>query len=52
VSGISYHGETSATLAPASWIPVPNSGLAPAHEYRLPLTGHRGFLRIRVSEAP
>jgi len=50
VSGITYHGESNTTLQSGSWAPVTNTGTSPVHEYRLPISGQRGFIRIGISE--
>jgi len=49
-SGITCCGEASTTLQSGSWAPVTNTGTSPVHEYRLPISGHRGFIRIGISE--
>lgn len=49
VTGVSYIGEQSTTLAEGSWTPLPNTGTATAHEYCTPATAPRTFLRVRVT---
>ena len=50
VSGIAYGAETSETMAPGDWDPVPNTGTAPVFEFQIPLGAKpKGFLRLTVT---
>jgi surface-anchored protein len=50
VSGVSYLGQYSTTLAPNSWLSLPNTTAPPLHTYRLPSSiGQQIFMRIQVT---
>ena len=50
ISGLSYIGEYSTTLAPTAWLPLPNTSIPPLHTYRVPRsTGQQIFMRIKVT---
>ena len=49
VSGVTYGAEWSTTLAPVSWVSIPNTGTAPQYTFSLPLSGNtRVFVRLRL----
>ena len=48
VSGLTYGAEWSATLG-NDWQPVTDTGIAPVHNFRVPLDGPKKFLRLRVT---
>ena len=51
VSDITYRAESSETLAPGSWQPVPNTGTAPQIEFRISMdTPANRFMRLIVSD--
>ncbi len=50
VSGVTYVAEWSATLAPGSWVSIPNTGTAPQHTFSVPLSGNsQVFVRLKVT---
>ena len=50
VSGITYRAEWSATLATASWIPVPDTGTGMTHTFTIPIGSNtRMFMRFVVT---
>jgi hypothetical protein len=50
VSGLVYGAEWSATLQPGSWRELPDVGITPLHEFRLPTgTTPKIFLRLKVT---
>ncbi|MBK8040380.1 MAG: hypothetical protein IPK22_25095 [Verrucomicrobiaceae bacterium] len=49
VSGVTYGAEWSTTLAPGSWVSIPNTGTAPQYTFSVPLSGNtRVFVRLKV----
>ena len=53
ITGVTYGAEWSATLAGASWVPVPDTGVLPEHVFRVPIVGGtRGFMRVVVTRTP
>ncbi|MCB1130299.1 MAG: hypothetical protein KDN05_04165 [Verrucomicrobiae bacterium] len=50
IKGLTYGAEWSDSLAPGSWLPLPNSVIPPEHLFHLP-AGHRPstFVRLKVS---
>ena len=49
VGGITYSAESSATLLPGSWSPIPDTGILPQHVFSLPLGGPKNFMRLKVT---
>jgi len=50
VSGVSYGAEWSATLAPGSWVSIPNTSTPPQHTFSVPLSGNsKVFVRLKVT---
>jgi fibronectin type 3 domain-containing protein len=49
VSGISYGADWSATLAPGSWLPLPDLGSGTRHVFEAPSNESRVFMRIVVT---
>jgi uncharacterized delta-60 repeat protein len=50
VSGITYGAEWSTTLLPGSWTAIPDTGIAPQHDFSLPTTGQpRMYIRLVVT---
>jgi hypothetical protein len=50
ISGVTYGAEASSSLQADSWQPVTDSGVAPEHIFRVPLTGDsKVFLRLTVT---
>lgn len=50
VSGVTYGAEWSTTLAPGSWVSIPNTGTAPQYTYSVPLSGNsQVFVRLKVA---
>lgn len=50
VSGVVYEAEWSTSLAPTSWLPVPDTGVPPLHVFTVPAMGNtQVFMRFKVS---
>jgi len=50
VSGVVYEAEWSTSLAPTSWLPVPDTGVPPQHVFTVPAMGNtQVFMRFKVS---
>ena len=49
VSGITYVGEYSTSLAAGSWTPAENVGTPPAYTFLAPAVAQRLYLRVRVT---
>ena len=49
VSGITYVGEYSTSLAAGSWTPAENVSTPPAYTFLAPATTQRLYLRVRVT---
>lgn len=50
VSGVTYGAEWSTTLAPGSWVSIPNTGTAPQYTFSVPLSGNsQVFVRLKVT---
>ena len=50
VSGVIYEAEWSTSLAPTSWLPVPDTGVHPQHIFTVPATGNTQlFMRFKIS---
>lgn len=50
VSGITYGAEWSTGLLPASWTPIPDTGIPPQHAFSVPVgSNKRMFMRYRIS---
>lgn len=50
VSGVTYGAEWSATLAPGSWVSIPNTSTPPQHTFSVPLSGNnKVFVRLKVT---
>ena len=49
VSGITYVGEYSTSLAPGSWTPAENVGTPPVYTFLAPATTQRLYLRVRAT---
>ena len=50
VSGITYGADSSTTLLSGSWLPVPDTGIPPQHQFSIPVgSGTKGFLRLKVT---
>jgi hypothetical protein len=53
VSGITYGGESSFTLAPGSWTTVPDTGTGSQHRFSIPIgPAPLRFLRLAVTDNP
>jgi hypothetical protein len=53
ITGITYGAEWSPSLTGASWTPVPDTGVAPEHVFRVSIVdGSRGFMRVVVRRTP
>ncbi len=49
INGVTYGAEWSTTLAPGSWVSIPNTGTAPQYTFSVPLSGNtRVFVRLKV----
>jgi hypothetical protein len=52
VSGVIYEAEWSTSLAPTSWLPVPDTGVPPQHVFSVPAMGNtQVFIRLKVRPA-
>lgn len=50
VFGVIYEAEWSSSLAPTSWLPVPDSGEHPQHVFTVPAMGNtQVFMRLKAS---
>jgi M6 family metalloprotease-like protein len=50
VSGITYGAEWSTTMQPASWISIPDAGVAPQHTFTIPMAANPElFLRLKIT---
>ncbi|MGV3663811.1 MAG: hypothetical protein ACO1TE_26810 [Prosthecobacter sp.] len=50
MTGVTYGAEWSATLAPDSWQPVTDTGVAPQHVFSVPIgTNTKMFIRLKVT---
>lgn len=50
VSGVVYEAEWCTSLAPTSWLPVPDTGVPPLHVFTVPAMGNtQVFMRFKVS---
>lgn len=50
VSGIAYEAEWSSSLAPADWIPIPDTGISPQHIFSVPVDSNtKMFMRLKVT---
>ncbi len=52
VTGITYHGEFSATMQPDDWHPIPDTGTGSQHTFSVPMVPSRTFLRVNVTSQP
>ncbi len=50
VSGITYGAEWSPSLAPGSWMPIPDTGSGSVHTFSVSAADQRKFLRLTISE--
>jgi uncharacterized delta-60 repeat protein len=51
VSEITYGAEWSSSLLPGSWTAIPDTGIAPQHIFRVPISGAQKFMRLIVNPA-
>jgi uncharacterized delta-60 repeat protein len=53
VLGLTYRAQWSGTMEPNSWLPIPDSGLSPTHEFKLSTIGRpRAFVRLMAERVP
>ena len=51
VSGVTYTAQSTTSLNPANWQPVPDAGGGGVHVFSIPITpGAQVFLRLVVSD--